>query len=142
MGGAFTDSKATWRWCFYINLPLGAVTIIALSFLLHLNEKKKAELTWRQQINQLDPLGTVLFLPGIVCLLLALQWGGTLYAWNSWRIIVLLVFFAVLITGFIIVQVLHKETATIPARIITQRSVLFGGIYTFFSGSAFMVSVF
>ena len=143
MGGAFTDSKATWRWCFYINLPLGALTIIALTFLLHLNEKKKTPQTWRQQIAQLDPIGTCFFLPAIICLLLALQWGGTVYDWNSWRIIVLLVFFAVLISGFIGVQVWHKDTtATIPARIITQRSVLAGSVYTFCLGSAFMTSVF
>ncbi|KAF2421041.1 MFS multidrug transporter [Tothia fuscella] len=143
MGGAFTDSKATWRWCFYINLPLGAVTIIALIFLLQLNEKEKVEMTFTEKLRHLDPIGTLFFLPSIICLLLALQWGGTHYAWGSWRIVVLLVVFAVLMVGFIVIQVLHKDTtATIPARIITQRSVMFGSIYTFFSGSAFMVSVF
>jgi MFS family permease len=143
MGGAFTDSKATWRWCFYINLPLGAVTMIALTLLLHLNEKKKAPQTWRQQISLLDPWGTACFLPAIICLLLALQWGGTLYPWGNWRIIVLFVFFSVLITAFIAIQVMTRDTtATIPARIITQRSVIAGCLYTFCLGSAFMIAVF
>lgn len=143
MGGAFTDSSATWRWCFYINLPLGAVTIIALIFILHLNEKKKAPATWREQFHQLDPIGNMFFLPSIICLLLALQWGGTAYPWGSWRIIVLLVFFSVLLVGFIAMQYLHRHTtATIPSRIITQRSVFFGCIYTFCIGSSFMTGVF
>jgi hypothetical protein len=117
--------------------------MIGLVFILHLDEKKKLPKTWRQQIAQLDPIGTACFLPAIICLLLALQWGGTVYDWNSWRIIVLLVFFAVLIVAFIAVQVLTQNTtATIPGRIITQRSVIAGCCYTFCVGSAFMVAVF
>lgn len=58
LGGAFTDSKATWRWCFYINLPIGAFTIAALIFFLHLNERGKKHLTLWQQFVHLDPIGT------------------------------------------------------------------------------------
>jgi MFS family permease len=74
LGGAFTDSAATWRWCFYINLPLGAAVFFALLFFLHLDEKEKKQATLKEQFMQLDPLGTFFFLPAIVCLLLALQW--------------------------------------------------------------------
>jgi hypothetical protein len=117
--------------------------MVALAFILRLDEKKKLPKTWRQQIAQLDPIGTACFLPSIICLLLALQWGGTVYAWGSWRIILLLVVFAVLIVAFIAVQVLTQNTtATIPGRIITQRSVIAGCVYTFCVGSSFMVAVF
>ena len=143
LGGAFTDSKATWRWCFYINLPLGGAVLTGLVFFLHLNEKEKVAGTWREQISQLDPIGTLFFLPSIICLLLALQWGGTLYAWSSWRIIVLLTIFAITIVAFVGVQILHRHTtATIPSRIILQRSVIFGSFYTLCSGSTFMAEVF
>ncbi|QDS68975.1 hypothetical protein FKW77_008988 [Venturia effusa] len=143
LGGAFTDSSATWRWCFYINLPLGGATIVGLVLFLHLNEKDKVHLPWQKQIRQLDPVGNLFFLPSIISLLLALQWGGTTYAWNSWRIILLLTVFAVTILCFIAVQVITRDTtATIPARIFLQRSVLAGSLFTFCIGSAFMTGVY
>jgi MFS family permease len=143
VGGAFTDSKATWRWCFYINLPLGALVLVGLTFILQLNEKEKKKATLKEQFRQMDPLGTVLFLPSIICLLLALQWGGTKYAWGSWRIILLLVIFAVGMVGFIAVQAITRHTtATVPSRIVLQRSVIFCSIYTFFNGATFVTEVY
>ncbi|KAK0715091.1 major facilitator superfamily domain-containing protein [Lasiosphaeris hirsuta] len=133
LGGAFTD-YATWRWCFWINLPIGAVTFAAVFFLVHLpasaintSEKK----TLRQFLAKLDLLGTVFLLPAIVCLLLALQWGGTVYAWNDWRNILTLTIFGVaaLIWGFI--QYRAGPNATVPMHIIKNRSVVSGMWYMF-----------
>lgn len=143
LGGAFTDSSATWRWCFYINLPLGGVVMIALIFFLKLENEVKKTASLKEQFMQLDPIGTLFFLPSIVCLLLALQWGGTAHAWNSWRIILLLTAFAATFVAFVVVQYfLRHTTATVPARIIFQRSVLFGSIQTFFNGACFMTQVY
>ena len=77
--GAFT-THLTWRWCFYINLPVGGVVAVIILFVLDSRPSKNKD-TIRQQIRKLDPLGTLFFLPGIVCLLLALQWGGSEYHW-------------------------------------------------------------
>lgn len=91
----------------------------------------------------LDPIGTAFFLPSMISLLLALQWGGSTYSWSSWRIILLLVIFAVMMVGFIAVQVWLKDTtATLPARIITQRTVAFGALFQLCIGSAMMVVVY
>lgn len=129
--------------CFYINLPIGAFTIICLTVFLHLNERDKKQLTLWEQFKSLDPIGTAFFVPGIVCLLLALQWGGSVYAWSEWRVIVLFVFFCLLAIGFLTVQVITRHTtATVPSRIILQRSVAFGCFYTFCVGSCMMTVVY
>ncbi|KAI9704044.1 MAG: hypothetical protein M1820_005666 [Bogoriella megaspora] len=125
LGGAFT-SDVTWRWCFWINLPLGGFVLVVLAFILKAPPAMKAGTTWQEQIRQLDPIGTAAFLPGIVCFLLALQWGGTTYPWSSGRVIALLVVGVVLMLAFIGIQFWKKDNATIPPRILTNRSVASG----------------
>lgn len=130
------------RWCFYINLPIGAVTFAVIFFILHLPEPKREKLTWKQRVNRLDPLGTLVFLPSIVCLLLALQWGGVTYAWSSGRIIALLVLFGVLIIAFIAIQIWRQENATVPPRIIRNRSILAGIWFIFCIGTAMFIYIY
>ncbi|PSN64121.1 MFS general substrate transporter [Corynespora cassiicola Philippines] len=139
LGGAFTGSSLTWRWCFYINLPLGGFTVLIVMFFLHLEENKPSIGTWKETFLNLDPLGTVLFLPSITCLLLALEWGAAEKPWNDPQIIALLVVFAVLFLAFIAWQGFTRHTtATVPARIFFQRSVLFGGWSQFCVGSTML----
>ena len=116
--------------------------MVIIWLILELPAVKRNETSIRQKIAQLDPLGTLCFLPGIVCLLLALQWGGTTYAWSSARIIVLLVLSAVLICLFVGIQIWKKETATVPPRIIARRSVLAGVIYSTCSGGTLITIVY
>jgi EmrB/QacA subfamily drug resistance transporter len=139
IGGAFTGSSATWRWCFYLNLPLGGLTMLIVIFLLHLEEKKPKLPNWKATVMSLDPLGTILFLPAITCLLLALEWGAAEYAWNSPRMIALLVVFSVLFVAFVVWQYFTRNTtATVPARVLLQRSVAFGSVSQFAVGATML----
>jgi MFS family permease len=139
LGGAFT-TKVTWRWCFYINLPLGGTALLAIALFFHPRPNITASsTTWREKVSQMDLLGTAILIPTIVCLLIALQWGGSKYQWSNARIIVLLVVTAVMIVGFIIVQIWKQDKATVPPRIIKQRSVACSVCYVFYAGGAINV---
>ncbi|CAD0013159.1 unnamed protein product, partial [Aureobasidium pullulans] len=121
MGGAFTD-HLTWRWCFYI--------------------AKKLSVGWKNRIMDFDPAGTVIFLPMIICLLLALQWGGSTYPWSSGRVIALFVVFGVLLAIFVSIQFYVGEKATIPPRIIKQRTVAASAWFGVSLGAAFFLFVY
>lgn len=139
LGGAFTESGLTWRWCFYINIPLGGVTILVVTFLLNLKESKPPRKGWKNTIKRMDPVGTVLFLPGITCLLLALEWGAADHAWNSPQLIGLLTTFAIFFTAFVVWQYITRNTfATVPARIILQRSIACGCASQFCVGATML----
>lgn len=96
-------------------------------------------MTPAERRRQFDLLGTIFFVPGIICLLLALQWGGSLYAWSSWRVILLFVMSAVLSVIWGIIQWKKGPLATLPPHIISQRSVAFGVWSTFCLGAAFLI---
>ncbi|KAG9241249.1 major facilitator superfamily transporter [Calycina marina] len=139
LGGVLTD-KVSWRWCFYINLPLGGFTILILIFFLHPPKSPPRETkTWREYVIRFDPLGTILFAPSIICLLLALQWGGTTYKWSDGRIIALLVIFGVLLVGFAIVQPLMGDNATLNVKAVTSRHTVCAALYSFCVSASFFV---
>ncbi|KAL8843652.1 MAG: hypothetical protein Q9176_001860 [Flavoplaca citrina] len=141
LGGVFTDNLS-WRWCFYINLPIGAVTTVIITFFFHAPQRESSSLSLWQKINELDLLGTFFFLPSIVCLLVGLQWGGTRYEWDSARIVVLLVFAGLLGLAFIAVQIWKQEKATVPPRIIKQRSIAFGTWFSFWLGAGYFLLIY
>ena len=137
LGGAFTDGPG-WRWCFYINLPCGAVVFVVLVFFLHIppGMLKRDSTTWKEKITRMDPIGTFFFLPSIVCLLPALQWGGITYNWSNARIIVLLILAGILFIAFVLVQRWKGDNATVPGRIFINRSIIAGAWFSFCMGAA------
>ncbi|MDI1488100.1 MAG: hypothetical protein OHK93_007374 [Ramalina farinacea] len=136
IGGAFT-TDVSWRWCFYINLCVGMPFVGYLVFFLKLpNMPKKDRQSFREQCRKLDPAGTTVFIGSITSLLLAVQWGGSTYAWSNGRIIALFVVFGVTMPIFVWIQHLAGEDASMPLRIITQRSVALATIYATLVGGS------
>lgn len=137
LGGAFTE-RLTWRWCFYINLPIGALTVLCVLLFVKI-KRNKTDVSLRERVNRLDLLGLCIFIPAIVCLLLALQWGGTTYAWDNSRIIGLFIGFGLIAILFIGVQLWRKEKAMLPPRIVSNRYVWSCSIFAFFFTSNFFI---
>ncbi|KAF4952325.1 hypothetical protein FSARC_12668 [Fusarium sarcochroum] len=124
IGGAFTE-YTTWRWCFYINLPIGAVCA-ALILVVHIPDHRSVR---RDQsaikilTTKLDLTGFAIFCPTIIMLLLALQWGGNEYDWDSATIIGLFCGGGVLLLIFLFWEHRVGEGAMIPLPIVRKREV-------------------
>ncbi|RDW64262.1 hypothetical protein BP5796_10764 [Coleophoma crateriformis] len=125
LGGVFTDTpRLTWRFCFWINLPFGAISAATVMYILRTKKGIHADLPITEKLIRLDPLGAMLLTSSLVCLFLALQWGGTELPWSNSRVWGCLVGFALLAILFFALQVVRKEKATIPLRILNQRTVI------------------
>lgn len=134
LGGAFT-SRASWRWSFYINLPVGGVVLIIL--LLFFHPPKQAEATqpfWRRALD-LDIPGNGILITAVAMLLLALQWGGTKYPWKSLPIIGLLVGGGAESLLLVAWLKFRGSQALIPLHIINQRTVAASLVFAFFGAS-------
>ncbi|TKX23974.1 MFS transporter-like protein 66 [Elsinoe australis] len=142
VGGAFT-TNVSWRWCFWISVPIGGISLAGLMLLLpRPKSSKKLEGSALEVLKRFDPIGNLFLFPGVICILLALQWGGVLYTWRDARIITLLVLGSVLLVGFAAVQVWIQENGTIPPRIIQQRTIASGTIVSLGIGGVLVISGF
>jgi len=129
LGGVLTQ-KLSWRWCFYINLPIGGLSLIVTALCMTDTSAKKTT-NIKKVLGTLDLSSTAIFLPAIICLLLALEWGGSTWSWSNGRIIALLVLSAVLLAVWSWLQVRKGDSATVPLRIAKQRSIITGAIFAF-----------
>ncbi|PYH97029.1 MFS transporter [Aspergillus ellipticus CBS 707.79] len=138
MGGAFTD-RLTWRWCFYINLPFGGLAIIFILVFLPSNATSVQRLGWRKQVQQFDLLGMLFLIPSIICLIFALQWGGSLWPWSDGRVIALFVVSGVTFIIFVGTQVLQGDRATVPPRLLKNRDIWGAVWYGMFISAAMCI---
>ncbi len=79
LGGVLTD-HFSWRWTFYINLPLGVAAFVVVALTMHLPRYARSRVS-------IDWWGAALLAVGVSALTLVASWGGTEYAWDSWQVI-------------------------------------------------------
>ncbi|KAH7081063.1 major facilitator superfamily domain-containing protein [Paraphoma chrysanthemicola] len=134
LGGLLAD-RGIWRWCFWINLPLGAIVFTLVAILLKLKDDKVAKQhrgnSLSQRSFQLDIAGSILLIASMTSLFLAMQWGGLRLPWTSPTVAGLLTLSGVLLALFILWEWRMGDEASIPFRILRQRSTAFGVVYIF-----------
>jgi MFS family permease len=139
LGGVFAE-KATWRWCFYINLPIGGIAGgIILLFFTTPSAAVPVQASLKEKILQMDLPGTFTIMGAVICYILALQWGGQSKAWDSGSVIACLVCFGVIMILFGVVEYYQGERAIVVGRLLKNRTVSVGMAFIFFLAGGFFL---
>lgn len=126
LGGFFTE-HLSWRWVFYINLPIGVVALVVIAAVLHIPV--------RREKHTIDYLGTFLIAAVATALVLVASLGGTTWAWSSPQIIGLAVLAVVLLVAFIAVERRAVEPV-LPLKLFRMRTFALVAVISFVIGFA------
>ncbi|KAG0746302.1 hypothetical protein G6F62_005201 [Rhizopus arrhizus] len=138
VGGSFTD-YVTWRWNFYINLPIGAIAIALITFFLHLPIPQSK---FSDKLKRVDYTGTAIVLAFSTLFLLALNFGGQTFPWKSAAVIVPLVLSVLLVGLLAIVEKKFAKEPIMPPRLFSNRSVVSVLLVNWFFGMTFFSAVY
>jgi len=137
LGGFFTDNL-TWRWSFYINVPIGIACLILIIFCFKMPKEKGSLM---DKIRRIDFIGTFTIIGSLVSLLLGLNWGGQKYPWSSNIIIILFAIGFILLIAYAIIEYKFAKEPITPPELFKFRNITFPCLTSFFNGMAFLTCV-
>ncbi|KUI54174.1 hypothetical protein VP1G_01690 [Cytospora mali] len=145
VGGSLAESSATWRWGFYINLPIAGLFAPGFIFLLpNINAMPNTSLS--EKLRMQDWVGIVVFTGFCACFCMAGSFGGTLYAWNSGSEITLWVMTVVLLIVVVLVTIYHPfvppEGKMMPVQFIKTKDLFLLPLQSFLVAGSMMMSIF
>jgi EmrB/QacA subfamily drug resistance transporter len=136
LGGLFTD-YASWRWCWWINLPCCGFAFIILLFFLDVHNPKTP---LKDGLKAIDWFGSLSILALTIMVLLGLDFGGTTFAWSSPKVICLIIFGALCSVLFIYSEKRLAKYPLMPLALFSRRSNVAILLVTFFHGISFIGS--
>ncbi|HEX9978686.1 MAG TPA: MDR family MFS transporter [Acidimicrobiia bacterium] len=131
LGGFFVD-HLTWRWVFYINLPVGLAALIVTGIVLHVPVARRP--------HRIDYLGATLLVAAVSCALLVTVWGGSEYEWGSTTILGLGAA-AVVLLGLFLMQERRAAEPILPLRLFRNRVFALTSVASFVVGLSMFGSI-
>ncbi|KAK9773990.1 putative Major facilitator superfamily domain-containing protein [Seiridium cardinale] len=145
IGGSFAISSATWRWGFYINLPIAGIFAPVFIFLIP-NINAMPDTSFSKKLRMQDWVGIIVFTALLACFCMAGSFGGTLYAWNSGPEIALWVVTFVLFVAFVLVTIYHPlvpaESRLLPVQFMVTRDLFIIPLQAFLVAGSMMMSIY
>ncbi|KAK5203470.1 hypothetical protein LTR41_010833 [Exophiala xenobiotica] len=128
--GGLIVNYSTWRWVFFLNLPVGSVALVLLVAFLKVTWNKDVNLATK--LTSIDWAGNIIFITAICSVLLALSWAGAVYPWSSYHVIVPLVVGLLSLAGFLAFEGSRfAPQPTMPLKLMSNRT----------SATAFMLTL-
>ncbi|UKZ66001.1 uncharacterized protein TrAtP1_007184 [Trichoderma atroviride] len=145
IGGALAQSAATWRWGFYINLPIAGLFAPGYLFFLP-SINAMPDVSFREKLRMQDWIGIIIFTAFCACFCMAGSFGGTLYEWNSGSEITLWVMTVVLLIAFIFVTIYHPfvppEARMMPTQFMKNKDLFLLPLQAFLVAGSMMMSIY
>ncbi|KAG9194724.1 hypothetical protein G6011_04759 [Alternaria panax] len=139
LGGFFADTMS-WRWCLYINIPIGGAAAALILFTYKTPPQVViVKATWKEKALQMDAFSITLVMGGIVAYILALKNVGQKKPWDSSLVIGFLVGFVVILVTFIVWEIFNGERSMLPPRLLRERIFWQPSALIFFYLSAYLV---
>ncbi|PVH94960.1 MFS transporter-like protein [Periconia macrospinosa] len=136
LGGVFAE-VLSWRWCFYINLPISGLAAIIIVLFLDIRHEHTSFLTG---VRAIDWTGIITFLAFTLLVLLGLNFGGALFPWDSAKVIALLVVGSLMIVAFIYSEAKVAKYPLIPLNLFKKKTNVAALAVVTFHGFVFIAA--
>lgn len=130
VGGALARGNS-WRWIFYLNLPIVAIGFVGIIAFLKLDIRKR---TLKEKLLQIDYVGSVIFLASSTSFLIAITWGGVMYSWSSWHTLVPLIIGLFGLAIFVVYEAKFATHTLLPLSIFRNKDSNIAYFLTFIHG--------